>query len=137
MVRYLALWKKDFPSFIFFLFLVKSIQHFLLGFNNKTKQTSKMILPVHIFKQKITQEAVLGIRDIWYESGSEDPYLWLTDPDPAILVSGLQDSNQKFFFYFFFFKITFSSYKHIKQEELRFFWLFLLDDRRIRIRISY
>jgi hypothetical protein len=42
---------------------------------------------LHIFKQKITQEAVLGIRDIWYESGAENPYLWLTDP--AILVSDL------------------------------------------------
>ncbi len=33
---------------------------------------------------------VLRIRDI---SGSADPYLWQTDPDPAIFVSELQDGN--------------------------------------------
>jgi hypothetical protein len=29
----------------------------------------------------------------WYGSGSVDPYLRLTDPDPVIFVSALQDGN--------------------------------------------
>jgi hypothetical protein len=30
----------------------------------------------------------------WYGSGSAGPsYLWLTDPDPAVFVSDLQDGN--------------------------------------------
>jgi hypothetical protein len=29
----------------------------------------------------------------WYGSGFADPYLWLTDPDPGIFVSDLQNYN--------------------------------------------
>ncbi len=40
----------------------------------------------------------------WYGSGSTDPYLWLTDPDPTpapdpvLFVSGFQDTNKKYLF---------------------------------------
>jgi hypothetical protein len=41
----------------------------------------------------------------WYGSGSRssDPYLWLTDPDPALLNSYLQDATWKLFFFLSFF----------------------------------
>jgi hypothetical protein len=69
----------------------------------------------------------------------------LTDPDPAIFVSDLKDGNNKFvfskFFYLLLFEATFTSFSQIKshkevtkQQESRFFLLFLLGDRRIRIR---
>jgi hypothetical protein len=45
----------------------------------------------------------------WYGSRSGDPYLSLTDPDPAILVSDLQDDNKNFFFPKFFFLFTFEA----------------------------
>ena len=32
-----------------------------------------------------------------YGSGSADLYLWLTDPDPTLVVSDLQDANNKVF----------------------------------------
>jgi hypothetical protein len=69
------------------------------------------------------------------------------DPDPAIYVIDLQDANKKLIFlkqfsvYYFlkshihhFSKIK-SSKEVSKQQEERFFLLFLLADRRIRIRI--
>jgi hypothetical protein len=52
---------------------------------------------------------MLWIRDILVRSGSADPYHWLTDPDPALFVSGFQDANktkyfhQRFFAYLLFF----------------------------------
>jgi len=39
-----------------------------------------------------------GSVTFWYGSGSVDPYLGLTDPDPALFVSDLQDANKKYFF---------------------------------------
>jgi hypothetical protein len=60
-------------------------------------------------------------------------------PDPAIFVSDLQDANKKLF------EVTvhlhnFSKIKSqkgaTKQQESRFFLLFLLDDMRIRIHTS-
>jgi hypothetical protein len=44
----------------------------------------------------------------WCGSGSADPYLWPTDPDPAIFVSDLRDDKKKTFLSFFL--ITFKSY---------------------------
>jgi hypothetical protein len=35
-----------------------------------------------------------GSVTVWYGSGSSDPYLWLTDPDPALFV---RDANKSFF----------------------------------------
>ncbi len=32
-----------------------------------------------------------------YESGSSDPYFWLTDPDPALFISDLRHAKQIFF----------------------------------------
>jgi hypothetical protein len=70
------------------------------------------------------------------------------DPDPAILLiflSDLQDINKKFIFFLSFFAYcfwrycTFTSCKVIKKHKTVgmsvFFKLFLLDDRRIWIRI--
>jgi hypothetical protein len=70
-----------------------------------------------------------------------------SDSNPAIFVSDLQDFNKKFFylsvFAFYFLKVhlhhiikikNFKSLKITKQLESVFFLLFLLDDRRIRIR---
>jgi hypothetical protein len=43
-----------------------------------------------------TEPSVLWIRDIfWNGSGSADPYNWLTDPNPALFVMGIQDGNKK------------------------------------------
>jgi hypothetical protein len=39
---------------------------------------------------------MLRIRDT-----APDPHLWLTDPDPAIFVTDLQDANKFFFLSFF------------------------------------
>jgi hypothetical protein len=52
---------------------------------------------------------VLRIVTIWYGSGSSDPFLWLTDPDPALFVSNLQDANKKLFCLLLF-KGTFASF---------------------------
>ncbi len=81
-----------------------------------------------------------------YGSGSTDPYFWLTDPasDHAFFFSDHQIANNKLwsFFSFFFFEGTvhlhhFSKIKSHKGNHKtvgsRFFLLFLLDDRRIRI----
>jgi|LakMenEpi03Aug12_release.lakeMendotaPanAssembly.Ray.scaffolds.fasta_scaffold4517472_1 hypothetical protein len=63
------------------------------------------------------------------------------DPDPAIFVGELQDVNNKKqiqrFFFLLLFEGTFTSFFKVKkQKESMFFLLFLLDDRKIRIRIS-
>jgi hypothetical protein len=67
------------------------------------------------------------------------------DPDPAIYVIDLQDENKKKqlkkkFFCLLLFEGTFTSFFKDKKSKrshktigLRFFLLFLLDDRRIRI----
>ncbi len=78
-------------------------------------------------------------------SGSADLCLWLMDPDPAIFVIDFQDANKKlilflsFSAYYFLKGHHFSKIKSLKevtkQWESRFFLLFLLADRRIRIRI--
>ncbi len=91
-----------------------------------------------------------GSMIFWYESGSGYPYLWLMDPDPdttdsVIFVCVLQDKKLLLFLSFFhdyflnvhlnhFLKIK-SPKEVTKQYKSMFFLLFLLDDRRIRIRI--
>jgi hypothetical protein len=49
------------------------------------------------------------------------------DPNPAIFVTDLQEGNKK---------LILKSHKVTKQKESRFFLLFLLSDRRIRIRLT-
>ncbi len=85
---------------------------------------------------------MLQIHEIWY---GPDPD---ADPDPVIFVSDLQDVNRKLFIFSKFFLLTvllmkvhlhhfskIKSHKEVtKQEESMFFLLFLLDDRRFRIR---
>ncbi len=81
-----------------------------------------------------------------YGSGSADPYLWLTDP--AIFVSDLQGWQLRklifflSFFVYYFLRLHLQNFSKIKshkevpkQEEWSFSLLFLLDDRRSRIRI--
>ncbi len=65
-----------------------------------------------------------------------------SDPDPAIFVTDLQDAKKKIFckcfsaYYFLKVHLKIKSPKEVaKQLESRFFLLFLLDDRRIQIRI--
>jgi hypothetical protein len=66
------------------------------------------------------------------------------DPDPAIFVIDLQNANKKlgiylkFFLGFLLFEGTFTTFSKDKKKSQtsrnrRFFLLFLLDDRRIRI----
>ncbi len=71
---------------------------------------------------------------------------WLMDPDPAIFVIGLQDANTKLIFKKFFCLLLFegttftSFFKNKKSKRshktvgIKFCLLFLLADRRIRIR---
>ncbi len=68
------------------------------------------------------------------------------DPDPVPFASDLQDASKYLFFLHFFayyflkvhlhhFSLKIKSHKEVtKQYRSRFFLLFLLDDRRIRIR---
>jgi hypothetical protein len=66
------------------------------------------------------------------------------DPDLAIFVIDLQEVNKnKFFIAYYFFKVHLHHFSKIKspkevtkQKEKKFFLLFLLDDRRIRIHTS-
>jgi hypothetical protein len=46
-------------------------------------------------KKKFRMNQCSGSVTFWYGSGSSDQYLRLTDPDPALFVSGLQDANKK------------------------------------------
>ncbi len=63
-----------------------------------------------LFRADVTLQSVLRIRDFWYGS---DPYLRLTDPDPAIFISDLQDANKK---YYTFFLINFWIYTSFVQR---------------------
>jgi hypothetical protein len=63
------------------------------------------------------------------------------DPDPAIFVIDLQDLKKKSFFAYYFLKVHLHHFQKksqievTTQEESRFFLLFLLGERGIRIRI--
>jgi hypothetical protein len=57
---------------------------------------------LHIFiLYVLLKNAVFRIRDILEQAGSGtgDPYHLLTDPDPALFVSNLQDANRKIIFF--------------------------------------
>jgi hypothetical protein len=85
----------------------------------------------------------------WCGSGSRswsaDPCLWLTDPDPdpTFFIIDLQDANKKLIYKKFFcillFEGTFTKDKKVKKKSQKSinqgFSFFLLNDRRIRIRI--
>ncbi len=81
----------------------------------------------------------------WCGSGSVYPCLWLVDPDPSIFITDLQDVNKKLIKnYFYFLKVHSHNFSKMKSQKKsqnstyksRFFLLFLLNDRRIRIRIQ-
>jgi hypothetical protein len=84
-----------------------------------------------------TSSQFCGSVTFWYGSGSADPYLELTDPaqDPTIYVREFKVVAKKFFLIFF--GATYTSFYKDKKSLGRFFLLFLLDYRRIRIRTSY
>ncbi len=82
-----------------------------------------------------------GSMTFLYGFGSADPWLWPIDPDldpdPAIFVLDLQYASETLITFWRYINIIFlrkKSHKDsTKQKESRFFLLFLLDDRRIRI----
>jgi hypothetical protein len=64
-------------------------------------------------------------------------------PGPAIFVIALKTQTKNYFFAYYFLKVHLHHFSQIKshkevtkQQESRFFLLFLLDDRKIRIRTS-
>ncbi len=89
----------------------------------------------------------------WYgsRSGSADPYLWLSDYRIRIQIRlrlrillfssvTFKTTTKNFFVVFYFLKLHLNHFSKIKshnevtkQKESRFFLIFLLDDRRIRI----
>jgi hypothetical protein len=65
--------------------------------------------------------AVFRIRDILYgsESGSADPHLWQTDPEPDLIVGDLLDDNIKIciqFFCLYLFEGKFTSFLKDKKS---------------------
>jgi hypothetical protein len=113
--------------------------------------TKKYLSLPFTFGLFLHQKAVFRIHDFRCGSGSADPCLALmdldADPDPAIFVMDLQDANLKLIlkkFYcllLYFLKVLLHNLKKIKspkevteQQESKVVLLFLLDDRRIRIR---
>ncbi len=88
-----------------------------------------------------------SVPDTWHIG--TDPYLWLTDPDPApdpaLFARDLLDAKVFFsrFFSFYFLKVhlhhssKIKSHKEVtKRVEIKAFLFYLLDDGRIRIRIQ-
>jgi hypothetical protein len=53
----------------------------------------------------------------WYGSRSGDPYLGLTDQDPAIFVSDLQDENYRCFFAYYFLKLYLHIFSKIRSHK--------------------
>jgi len=93
--------------------------------------------------------AVLRIRDMLVRIRIRGSVPLTKDPDPAIFVSDLsaifvsdlQDGNKKIIFCLLLFEVIFTLFSKIKshkevtkQWDPTFFLLFLIDDRRIRIR---
>jgi hypothetical protein len=86
----------------------------------------------------LSRKQCWGSVTFWYGSGSEDPYLWLTDPDPAR--PSRWQLNKSFFylvFLYYFLKLHlhhFSKIKVIKKSQnIRnegFSYYFLLEERR-------
>ncbi len=102
-------------------------------------QTSKMELFLLFF----------CVVDLCYGSG--DPYNWLTDPDsepgPALFDSGLQEATKNIFLLIIYYVLKLhlhhsskiKSHKQVTKQDISRFiniLLFLLDDRRIRIRAN-
>jgi hypothetical protein len=92
-----------------------------------------------------TSPQCCGSVTFWYGLGSADPCLILLDPDPvpdpAIFVTDLQDANKNFFPLsfptYYFLKVHLHHFSKIKSHKIvgiRVFLLFLLDNRRTRIR---
>jgi hypothetical protein len=53
----------------------------------------------------------------WYGSGSQDPYHWLMDPDPALFFSSFQNANKSFSLIIFRRYIYISLPSHESNEE--------------------
>ncbi len=67
------------------------------------------------------QHQCCGSMTFWCGSGSEDPCLWLMDPDPAIFIIDLQDAKKNLlknkFFCLLFFESTFTSFFKDKKSK--------------------
>jgi hypothetical protein len=84
---------------------------------------------------------------VWYGSGSADPDADRDESGSCYFVSDLPDVNKIFFYFlnyfaYYFSKVHLHHFSKIKVIKIsqnsmnQCFLLFLLDDRRIRIRIS-
>jgi hypothetical protein len=104
----------------------------------KLEKEGMMLSWVFTVWLQLTSNQCCGSVTCWYGSGSgfADPYIWLTDPDPAIFASDLSDTEKKcvlsflasyFLMYCAFISKTKSRIKSHKTRESRFFLLFLLD----------
>jgi hypothetical protein len=124
--------------------MTEAREHTMMSFFRRAFTVSLQMKVVLLSDQRC------GSVTFWYGSGSGDPCLWLmdpnADPDPAIFVIVLQEANKNLFFKnsfsaYYFLKVhlhhsKIKSQKEVtKQKESGFFLLFLLGDRRIRIRI--
>ncbi len=83
----------------------------------------------------------------WHFGTDTDPYHRVTDPDPALFVSGFQNNKKISFFLVIFSYYFLKKHSHqpsniksckdvIKQKKSSFFLIFLPDDGRIRIRTN-
>ncbi len=71
---------------------------------------------------KYTVYQCSGSMTFWGGSGSSDPCFWLMDPDPAILVIGLQDASKKqifntIFSAYYFLKVHLHHFSKIKCQK--------------------
>ncbi len=121
--------------------IVVSCQRQLVGLHFKVwvSQATSITIAWGLIERLGSSFQSCGPMTSWYGSGSACLWLIDTDPDPAIFVICLQDANKKIIFVkvfllISFFEGTFTSF--FKDKKSRFVLLFLLDDRRIRIRIS-
>ncbi len=103
----------------------------------------------HLNTRKYSWESVLRIHGILLSgSRSTNPCLWIMDPDPYIFNIDLQDANKKLILlkkfscilliegtFTSFFKDKKSTRSHKTVEIKGFLTVYLLNDRKIRIRI--
>ncbi len=122
----------------------------------KTTKEQQLQWKIDLYKKKLTVSSSTYVKlqqqkdkiyiPFWQCSGSGSaiPYLWLTDPDPALFVSKVTSRREpKTFFCLLFFEGTLTSFskdknheKITEQQESSLFLLFFLHNGRIRIRAS-
>ncbi len=78
---------------------------FTFGDRGKTwfcKKSANAELSVSTYRYQCSGSVTFWYR-FGYESSSADPYIWLTDPDPALFINDLHKTPTKFFFVLTFF----------------------------------